>query len=77
MFAGDADEGPAGELDYSLSAGRASPRFKIHSKTGQVFASRPLLPGTSFELKVSLEGVGGGFHEQNCEGINICRSIFE
>ena len=54
VVAYDLDDGEHGEIIYSLVPGNWSDMFKIHPRTGVIYAPPNLQYGTSYELTVSL-----------------------
>jgi len=54
VVAYDKDSGEHGHITYSIVTGNWSSLFKIHPKSGVVYAPPNLRPGNSYELNVSL-----------------------
>jgi len=54
VLAFDPDEGDNGLVDYSIKAGRGKGKLKIDPETGIVYASKPLLAGSEYDVSVSV-----------------------
>ncbi|XP_046394541.1 fat-like cadherin-related tumor suppressor homolog isoform X2 [Ischnura elegans] len=52
VLAFDQDVGQNGEITYSIKSGRGKGKFKIHPKTGVVYAQRGFQPSQEFDLLV-------------------------
>lgn len=49
----DRDIGANGELSYSIKSGRGMGKFRIHNRTGVVYAQRTFQPDQEYDLRVS------------------------
>ncbi|CAL4149728.1 unnamed protein product [Meganyctiphanes norvegica] len=57
VFAVDDDIGPNALLEYSIKSNRGK-RFKINSKTGQVYTNREFKPGDTYDLMIEARDGG-------------------
>nr|CAD7568523.1 unnamed protein product [Timema californicum] len=58
VLAYDEDIGPNGDLQYSILSGRGMGKFKIHQKTGLVYAQRSFQAGQEYDLRIQAEDNG-------------------
>nr|CAD7424977.1 unnamed protein product [Timema monikensis] len=58
VLANDDDIGPNGDLQYSILSGRGMGKFKIHQKTGLVYAQRSFQAGQEYDLRIQAEDNG-------------------
>nr|CAD7397014.1 unnamed protein product [Timema cristinae] len=58
VLANDEDIGPNGDLQYSILSGRGMGKFKIHQKTGLVYAQRSFQAGQEYDLRIQAEDNG-------------------
>ena len=53
VVAYDLDAGPNGDIDFSIKGSRGNSRFRIHPKTGMIYATKSLDKNTEHSLIVS------------------------
>ncbi|XP_068085238.1 fat-like cadherin-related tumor suppressor homolog [Anabrus simplex] len=54
----DLDDGPNGEIEYSIKSGRGIGKFKIDPKTGVVYSQRGFQDGQVYELRIRAQDNG-------------------
>ncbi|GLH14886.1 Fat-like cadherin-related tumor suppressor homolog [Gryllus bimaculatus] len=54
----DLDEGPNGDITYSIKSGRGIGKFRIHPKTGVVYSQRGFQEGQEYDLRIRAQDNG-------------------